>query len=403
MFPPGAPPWVEVLKELWNPGIWVFLASLLLSLLTTPLFRWIALRKGVCDQPDEAVKIHTRPIPYLGGCAIWLAWTLPLAVYLLWCEPGKGLAAFALLAGGAVAFLTGLLDDLRDIPPWLKLLGQAGAGLILLAGGVRWFAYPHLGWLPALNFPKDSWFVLVFCIAMHFLVVIGATNATNLLDGLDGLCSGVTAIVSVGFLLLATSLTAWARPEWFERAVHYEHTRLIMVVAFALAGAAIGFLPYNFKPARIFMGDAGSVFIGYVLAAMMIMFSTRFGKPKWFVGALFIFGLPIFDTGLALVRRVLNRRPIMMPDRSHLYNQLVDRLGLSVRGTVGLLYTVSILFAAAGLLVLYVPGRYATAIYVGLGLVFLVAVWRLGFLKMTAEEKDAADRYLAHKRSRRPK
>ena len=407
MFPPGAPPWIETLRQLWSPMIWVFVASLLLSLLTTPLFRWIALRRGICDRPDLAVKIHTRPIPYLGGCAIWLAWTLPLAFYLCWCEPQKTSTAVALLAGGVVAFLTGLMDDLTDLRPWLKLLGQASAGVILLAGGVYWFAYPYLGWLPALNFPPDAWFVWVFCIAMHFLVVIGATNATNLLDGLDGLCSGVSAIVSVGFLLLATSLTAWARPEWFERAVHYEHTRLIMVVAFALAGAAIGFLPYNFKPARIFMGDAGSVFIGYVLAAMMIMFSSRrisragqdlFGNPKWFVGALFIFGLPIFDTGLALLRRILNRRPIMMPDRSHFYNQLVDRLGLSVLGTVGLLYTISLLFAAVGLLVLYIRGRYATALYAGAGLVFLIAAWRLGFLRMTPEEKGAADRYLERKR-----
>jgi len=407
MFPPGAPPWVEVLEKLWNPGVWVFLASLLVSLLATPLFRWIALRKGICDQPDQAVKIHARPIPYLGGCAIWLAWTVPLAVYLYWCEPGEGSVGLALLAGGVVAFLTGLLDDLTELRPWLKVLGQACAAVLLLAGGVYWFAYPHLAWLPALNFSADFWFVWVFCIAMHFLVVIGATNATNLLDGLDGLCSGVSAIISVGFLLLATSLTAWARPEWFDRAVHYEHTRLIMVVAFALAGAAIGFLPYNFKPARVFMGDAGSVFIGYVLAAMMIMFSSRriletglvrFGNPRWFIGALFIFGLPIFDTGLALVRRIVNRRPIMMPDRSHFYNQLVDRLGLSVLGTVGLLYTVSILLAATGLLVLYIPGRYATAIYAGMGLVFLIVVWRLGFLRMTPEEKAAADRYLECRR-----
>ncbi|HUX01163.1 MAG TPA: MraY family glycosyltransferase [Phycisphaerae bacterium] len=404
MFPPDAPPWVEVLEKLWNPGVWVFLASLLVSLLATPVFRWIALRKGICDQPDQAVKIHSRPIPYLGGCAIWLAWTVPLAVYLYWCEPGDGRVGLALLAGGVVAFLTGLLDDLTELRPWLKVFGQACAAVLLLAGGVYWFAYPRLGWLPALNFPPDAWFVWVLCIGMHFLVVIGATNATNLLDGLDGLCSGVSAIVSVGFLLLATSLTAWANPDWFEGAVYYEHTRLIMVVAFALAGASIGFLPYNFNPARVFMGDAGSVFIGYVLAAMMIMFSTRFGMVKWFVGALFIFGLPILDTGLALVRRIVNRRPIMMPDRSHFYNQLVDRLGLSVLGTVGLLYTVSILFAAAGLLVCHpdIPGRYAVAIYAGVGLVFLVVVWRLGFLRMTPEEKAAADRYLAHRRGAPP-
>ena len=401
MFPPGAPPWTEVLGKLWIPGIWVFIAALILSLLGTPLFRWMALKKGVWDQPDQAVKIHFRPIPYLGGCAIWLAWTVPLVVYCLWGRPPQGQAALTVIAGGAVAFLTGLLDDLVDLKPGLKLLGQATAGLILLVGGISWFAYPRIAGIPLMNFEKDFWLVWVFCIGMHFFIVIGATNAMNLLDGLDGLCSGVSAIVSIGFLLLATSLTAWANPQWYEEAVNYEYTRLIMMVAFALAGATVGFLPHNLNPARIFMGDAGSVLIGYVIAAMMIMFSSRFGMIKWFIGALFIFGLPILDTGMALLRRILNRRPIMMPDRSHLYNQLVDRLGLSVLSTVGLFYTLSVALAVAGMLVLYMRGRYAIILYMGIGLVLLVVVWRLGFLRMTPEEKAAADRYLLRKRAGR--
>jgi len=308
----------------------------------------------------------------------------------------------ALLLGGTVAFVTGLIDDIKDIDPRSKLLGQAAAGAILLLGGVRWAAYPNLEWLPALQLPEDSLIVMIVCLIVHFLVVVGATNATNLLDGLDGLCSGVTVTIAIGFLLLATSLTAWANPEWFDRPVRYEHSALGIAVAFALAGAAIGFLPYNFPPARIFMGDAGSIFIGFVLAAMMIVFAGVFGVVKWFVGALFIFGLPIFDTGLALVRRVLNRRPIMMPDRSHLYNQMIDRLGLSVRATFGILLAGSIVFVVAGLLFLYVkiPGRYTALIYLAIGLVFLAVVWRLGFVRMTPDEKAAADRYLNRRRSR---
>jgi len=238
------------------------------------------------------------------------------------------------------------------------------------------------------------------CLVMHFLVVLGASNATNLLDGLDGLCSGVTAITSIGFLLLATALTVWARYDSSGRAVHYEYSELIMVVSFALAGAAVGFLPYNFNPARIFMGDAGSVFIGYVLAAMMIMFASHYGMVKWFLGALFIFGLPIFDTGVTMIRRIVNHRPIMMPDRSHLYNQLVDRMHLSVRGTVILMYGWSAILAAAGLLVLYISGRYALVLYLVLGLLLLVLAWRLGFLRMSDEEKAAADRFLAGRRPR---
>jgi UDP-GlcNAc:undecaprenyl-phosphate GlcNAc-1-phosphate transferase len=400
VFPEEAGSWFRILEKLWSPGIWVFLGALMLSLLGTPVFRWWAMRKGVWDQPDDAVKIHSARIPYLGGCAIWLAWTVSVLVFYLVQHEVEWGAVAAVLGGGVVAFLTGLIDDLKDIRPRAKLLGQALAGAVLLLGGIVWFAYPHYAGLPILGLGQDSRIVLVICLGVHFLVVIGATNATNLLDGLDGLCSGVAAIISVGFLLLATSLTAWGNPEWVARPVTYEYTRLAMIVAFALAGAAIGFLPYNFNPARIFMGDAGSVFIGYVLAAMMIMFASKFGMVKWFIGALFIFGLPIFDTGVAVVRRVLNRRPIMMPDRSHLYNQLVDRLGLSVRTTVWSLYVVSALMAAAGLMVLYLKGRQAAVVYVALGAVFLVVVWRLGFLRMTADEKEAADRYLARKRGR---
>jgi UDP-GlcNAc:undecaprenyl-phosphate GlcNAc-1-phosphate transferase len=400
MFPPQSPPWLEMFAVLWTPGIWVFLASLILSLLATPVFRWVALRRGIWDRPDHAVKIHKAPIPYLGGCAIWLAWTVPVLLYCLLAAEVKRPAAEALLVGGAVAFVTGLVDDLKDIRPQVKLLGQAVAGGVLLLGGVRWLAYPNFTWLPALDFPQDSTFVWIVCLAMHFLVVIGATNATNLLDGLDGLCSGVTAIISVGFLLLATALTAWARYDPSGRALNYEYTELIMVVSLALAGAAIGFLPYNFNPARIFMGDAGSVFIGYVLAAMMVMFASHFGVVKWFIGALFIFGVPIFDTGAALIRRIANHRPIMMPDRSHLYNQLVDRLHLSVRTTVIALSIVSAAMAAAGMLVLVMPGRDAIVIYTVMGLLFLGVIWRLGFLRMTPEEKAAADRYLAAKKHR---
>lgn len=377
------------------------LGSLLLSLVATPAFRSLALRRGICDIPDQAVKTHRRPIPYLGGCAIWLAWTLPLLIYGLAAKDVQWRALAAILAGGAVAFATGLVDDLKNINPRTKLIGQSAAAALLLLGGVRWSAYPNVSWLPILNFAQDALLVVVVCHVMHFGVVIGATNATNLLDGLDGLCSGVTVVISFGFLMLATSLTAWANPEWVGDPVTYKYSRLQIVVALALVGAAIGFLPYNFPPARIFMGDAGSIFIGYVLAAMMVMFASRFGMVKWFVGALFIFGLPILDTGLALIRRILNGRPIMMPDRSHLYDQMVDRAGLSVRATFWVFIAASAALVGAGLLVLYWPGKHALLFYLGLGMILLMVAWRVGLLRMTEEEKAAADRYLAHRDKRR--
>ncbi len=398
MFPPNTPSWTAVLEELVLGEVWVPVVALLVGLLSTPLFRWIALRRGIIDRPDAAVKIHARPIPYLGGCGIWLAWTTAMVMHVLLAGPEHPRAEWALVVGGVVAFLVGLSDDLWDLPPKVKLAGQAAAGAVLLAGGILWRAYPAMPWFPLADFGEDFWFVWIVCLGMHFFVVIGATNATNLLDGLDGLCSGVSAIISVGFLVLALSLTAWANPAWNPHPMEYEYTRLTMVVALALVGAAIGFLPYNFNPARIFMGDAGSVFIGYVLAAMMIMFASKFGMVKWFVGALFMFGVPIFDTAMALARRVLNRRPIMMPDRSHLYNQLIDRLGFGAVNTVAVFYVTTAIFVGAGLLVLYLRGRWAMLLYVILAAVFLAIVWRLGLLRMTPEERAAADRYIERKR-----
>jgi UDP-GlcNAc:undecaprenyl-phosphate GlcNAc-1-phosphate transferase len=387
--------WVDALRQLWEPGIWVFVCALVVSLLATPLFRWVAYRMGIYDRPDDAVKIHRRPVPYLGGCAVWLAWTSGLVMNHLLFHPSYASAGIALAAGGALAFGLGLVDDLVDLNPRVKLVGQALVAAVLLLGGIRWSCYPVASCWSFSALPVDSWVVLLSCLAVHFVVVIGATNATNLLDGMDGLCAGVTVIISLGFLLLATSLTAWAR--WDPTAVDYAFSPMIMLVTFALAGALLGFLPYNFNPARIFLGDAGSVFIGYVLGASMVMFAGQPGVIKWFVGALFIFGVPIFDTGLAIVRRLVNRRPIMMPDRSHLYNQLVDRLGFTVRQAVAIMYGLSIILGAAGLLVLFIPGRHAVVIYGVMAVAFLVTVWRLGFLRMTAEELAAADRYRARK------
>jgi len=169
MFPPGGTSWTEMIGRLWVPGVWVLLGSLLLGLAATPFFRWVAQRRRIWDQPDQAVKIHGRPIPYLGGCAVWVAWTVPMVVYGLVAEETNWHVLGALLAGGTVAFVTGLVDDLKEIDPRTKLIGQAAAGAILLLGGIRWSAYPNVPWLPPFNLAADSLFVLAVCVAAHLL------------------------------------------------------------------------------------------------------------------------------------------------------------------------------------------------------------------------------------------
>ena len=193
---------------------------------------------------------------------------------------------------------------------------------------------------------------------------MGASNAINLLDGLDGLCSGVMVIIAVGFLLVATHIGAWAVPEWCANVIgpNYRFNELVIVAALALTGAAMGFLVYNSNPATIFLGDAGSNFLGYLSAVFIIFFSDRPGMTKWFLAGLMIMALPIFDTGLALVRRIRNRRPIFGGDRSHFYDQLVDR-GLSVRSAVVACYLLTVLSVAIAVGTLGLRTRYMAVIY----------------------------------------
>jgi UDP-GlcNAc:undecaprenyl-phosphate GlcNAc-1-phosphate transferase len=218
-------------------------------------------------------------------------------------------------------------------------------------------------------------------VAIQVTLVVGASNAANLLDGLDGLCSGVTAILCIGFMLLATSILAW---DLYSTpgigTVHYHNAEIIVLMAFALLGAVLGFLPYNFNPASIFMGDAGSMFLGFMAAVFMVLFAERREGLKWFLGAIVIFGLPIFDTGLALVRRLVNRKPVFAGDRSHFYDQLVDR-GCSVQKSVVINYLLAIFFVIAGVGIIFLRTMYAGLIYLAIFAVVAVVAIKRGYVR----------------------
>ncbi len=298
--PEEAPPTLEALRTLWSPCNEVFISALLVTLLLTPVFRWLAIRLGIYDMPDQRLKPHSRPIPYLGGLAIYLGITLALLAAL-----GLGLviqtkALWAVLAGTTIITVAGLFDDIGSLKPKTKILFQVAAAIALVIGGIVFrglpIGYEGHGWLS-----QQSPLITPIGICIQIAIVVAACNATNLLDGLDGLCSGVTAIIAAGFLLLATSIAAWA---YWGNAPHYEYANLIVIISMALLGATLGFLPYNFNPASIFMGDAGSMLMGFLCAALTCMFAERVGMVKWVLAAMLIFGLPILDTGLAFVRRL---------------------------------------------------------------------------------------------------
>jgi UDP-GlcNAc:undecaprenyl-phosphate GlcNAc-1-phosphate transferase len=211
--------------------------------------------------------------------------------------------------------------------------------------------------------------------AMCILLVIGTCNAVNLIDGLDGLCGGITGIISLGFLGLAAYLATYG---W-----QAETDSLRVAVCFAMAGAVLGFLPYNVPPASIFMGDAGSMLLGFFVAAMMALF-CRENTFRWFLAAIVVFGLPIVDTGLAVIRRLLSGKRIFVGDRSHLYDQLVDR-GMTVRKVVGLFYVLAAVAAVAGVgAAVWLRLRHAIILYAALLVAVAVTLTALGMVRPAA-------------------
>ncbi len=359
---------------------WIaFIAAVFL----TPLAIRAARRFGVMDIPDQVLKPHARPIPYLGGTAICLAWALSLTVAMI-----SGVCDWhtllPVMLGGLAMSVMGLVDDIRQVRPKVRLLiGTVVITLVILSIlytgiGLRLVDSMLIGLagvFPSLQINLPPAVSTLLSVVLGVFIVLGACNSANLIDGLDGLCSGVTAIISLGFFLLAAHLWVYT----------YSHAGdpIRLVLALAMFGAAVGFLPWNFNPAKVFMGDAGSVLLGYNCGMLILLFAER-GCFRWVIGALMIFALPVFDTALAMFRRWRAGRSIFEGDRSHFYDQLVQR-GLSVRQTVLVCYGLTLLYAAVGLLLTWVSHggpairtRYAVVLFVGVGIATALVAWKKG-------------------------
>ncbi|MCD4825910.1 MAG: undecaprenyl/decaprenyl-phosphate alpha-N-acetylglucosaminyl 1-phosphate transferase [Phycisphaerae bacterium] len=375
---------IDVLRDVW----WIGAVALGVSLIATPIIRFIAYRAKIVDRPDDLLKPHARPVAYLGGLAICVGLLAGIACYVVimpdarqhWVALGQCITSFdipalmenplwqvfAIALACIVITLVGLLDDIRNIPPRSKVMGQILAAAILLAGGVGHSVaqplFTHLS-LPS----PPAWVLIPLSAGACLVLVIATCNATNLLDGLDGLCGGVTGIVTLGFLALAVYLATYH---------HVGPTDSLRIgLCLAMAGAVLGFLPYNIPPASIFMGDAGSMLLGFFVATMMMLFCAE-GHARFFVAACAIFALPILDTALAVVRRLLSGKGIFTGDRSHLYDQLVDR-GMTVKQVVVLFYILATVAAVIGVTLAQIQLRYAAVIYV----VLLVMIWVIFYKK----------------------
>ena len=287
----------------------------LISFGATPVVKTLAFRMGAVDVPKDERRRHKHPIPRMGGLAIVLGFLFAALILVPLTDEMKGM-----LLGGMVITVLGIFDDIYALSAKLKLVVQIVAALIAVLTGnvIEVISNPNI-------FSNSPYWELGWVgIPLTVIWIVAITNAVNLIDGLDGLACGVSTISSMTMLVIALLVSEGS----------------VAVLMAALAGACIGFLPYNLNPAKIFMGDTGSTFLGFILATVSVQGMFKVYTIISFVVPFLMLGLPIFDTCFAIIRRVANGQSPMSPDRSHVHHRLID-MGLSQKQTVGVLYVIS--------------------------------------------------------------
>ncbi|MGO0123578.1 glycosyltransferase family 4 protein [Desulfothermobacter acidiphilus] len=318
--------------------------------ITVPLAMRLAPKLGAMDEPNER-KVHSRAMPRLGGLALFLG------VWAGWLVGGMPREWLGLLLGASVVFLLGLADDMRGVNPWVKLLGQILAATIAAGGGVLFASIGH-----PLNegqmFPLHGW---AFPVTIFWFVAV--TNAVNLIDGLDGLAAGVG---SVAGLTLAAAAALAGNPEG-------------VAPALIISVCLLAFLPFNFNPARIFLGDCGSMFTGFFLAGASVLGVAKTATAVIILVPLVILGIPLFDTLFAILRRVHSRQHIFRPDREHLHHRLLV-IGFSHRGAVLFIYALSALLGLTAVWLTQLTFPQGLLLLGGVAALLFLAALRLGVI-----------------------
>ncbi|HMN41518.1 MAG TPA: MraY family glycosyltransferase [Phycisphaerales bacterium] len=412
--------------EIFHGYMWVFVVSFLVALLVTPIMRRLAIANGVVDRPSVARKVHRTPVAYLGGVAVYLG--ILAGIFFAYTQPWHGALTFhptardvaglpggvplSVVLGMTVIMLCGLWDDVVGIDPRAKIAGMLFAAAALASSdvGVKVASGVLLPMARALGIPTTASATPggLATIAFHVplpveilgyhaipidvvywvgtaviaVFVLGACNASNLIDGLDGLLSGTTAIANIGLLIIALGL-----------AMHddgpLDGARIVM--GLAVLGACLGFLPHNFNPATIFLGDAGSLLLGYCTIVIVLMLGDT-GQTHLVLAGVIIYAIPIIDTTLAIVRRKMSGRSISEADDQHLHHILKRALG--VKGAVFVLYGIGVGFAALG--VLLSEGRQRV-VY---GLVAVVASY-IGVIALKIGRREHIEREMNEAEARR--
>ena len=307
----------------WLLYIAAFACAFAITLVTTPFAKWLSAKVGAIDYPKDR-GVHKKPMPRMGGVAIVLGFLVTVLMVYFFDRSMSPKQFVGFIVGAGIIAVLGMIDDMKDLPAKLKFCVQIVAALIVIFSGtqIQIVLWPVTATLQKLSIP------------ITLVWIVGVTNAVNLIDGLDGLAAGVTGIAALSLMVLCIMIG----------------TTTAVVLTAALAGACLGFLPRNFNPAEIFMGDTGSTFLGFVLAVTSILGVFKGYALLALVVSIFCIGLPIFDTIFAMLRRMAKHQPIMQADRGHLHHKLIDH-GFSQKKAVLIMYAISIFL---GLLAIFI-------------------------------------------------
>ncbi len=318
-------------------------AAFVMSFAATPVIKTFARKIGAMDVPRDDRRMHDHPIPRLGGLAIFLGFLLSVLLFAQITKQVRGI-----LLGSVVIVIIGVMDDTFTLKPWMKLLGQIAAAVIAIMHGIEINVLTN----PIQLFSEGYLVLNWLSLPITLIWIVAITNAVNLIDGLDGLSVGVSAIASVTMLVISLLVS---------------ESNVAIILA-ALVGACVGFIPYNINPAKIFAGDTGALLLGYILSTMSIIGLFKTYAIISFAVPFIVLGLPIFDTAWAFFRRIAKGQKPWMPDRQHLHHRLMN-LGLSQKQAVAILYCVSIVLGLSAV-VLATSGAVKALIF---ALCFIVA------------------------------
>ena len=349
--------------EIWIKITLAIVIAFAISFGATPIVKSFAQKVGAMDVPGEARRVHTHPIPRMGGLAIFLGFILCVVLFADITRQVQGI-----LLGSVVIVITGAVDDIVSLPAWLKFLIQLAAAIIAVSHGVVIEVMRNplpFSW-------SDGLALGVLSLPITILWIVGITNSVNLIDGLDGLAVGVSTISSITMLVVSLLV---ADPN-------------VAIILAALTGACVGFMPYNLNPAKIFMGDTGALLLGYVLATVSVLGLFKFYALVTFAVPVLALAVPLSDTVFSFFRRILRGQSPMRPDRGHFHHRLID-MGLSQKQAVAILYSISAILGLAAV-VLAASGAVRVTLLV---LTFVIAtfVWYRIYRDLRGLAKQNAD------------